>query len=76
MGVNHGGGDVFVAEEFLDGANIIALFQQVRSETVPERVAVCGLGDSAGPDGVFDGVLEVFLVDMVAAFLAAPRIEG
>ena len=75
MSVNHGGGDVFVAEEFLDGANIIALFQQVRSETVPERVAVGGLGDAAGPDCVFDGVLEVFLVDMVAAFLAATRIE-
>jgi hypothetical protein len=38
VGVNHRGGDVFVPEQFLDGTNIVAVFQQVRGKAVPKSV--------------------------------------
>ncbi len=38
MRINHRGLDIFVAEEFLNCANIIASFEQVCGEGVPESV--------------------------------------
>ena len=38
MRINHRGLDIFVAEEFLNCANIIASFEQVGREGVPESV--------------------------------------
>ena len=37
MGVNHGRSDVFVAQQFLNGTNVVPVFKQVRSEAVPPR---------------------------------------
>ena len=37
MGVNHGGSDVFVTEQFLNGTNVAPVFKQVRGEAVPPR---------------------------------------
>ena len=37
MGVNHGGSDVLVAEQFLNGTNVIPVFKQVRGEAVSPR---------------------------------------
>jgi len=34
MRIEHGGPDVFVPQEFLHGANVIAIFQQMGSKTV------------------------------------------
>ncbi len=76
VGVNHGSGDVFVAEELLDGANIVAVLEQMGSKTVPESVATGGFVDAGGADGVADGVLEVALGGVVAAFFAGARVEG
>jgi hypothetical protein len=39
VGVDHGGGDVAVAEELLDGADVGAVLQQVGGEGVAEGVA-------------------------------------
>jgi hypothetical protein len=39
VGVDHGGGDVAVAEELLDGADVVAGFQQVGGEGMAEGVA-------------------------------------
>lgn len=76
VGVNHGGGDVFVAEEFLDGANIIAALDEMGGEAVPECVTAGRFRNPSGLNGVFDGVLKVFLADMVTAGLAGTRIDG
>ena len=38
MGVNLGGGDVGVAEHFLDHAEVAAVLEEVGGETVPEGV--------------------------------------
>jgi hypothetical protein len=37
MGVDHGGRDIGVSEEFLHGANVIAIFQQMGSKAVAAR---------------------------------------
>jgi hypothetical protein len=34
MGVDHGGTDVFMAQELLNGANIVAIFQQMGSKAM------------------------------------------
>ena len=38
MGIDHGGLYVAVAEEFLDGADIVTLFQQMSGEAVPDAL--------------------------------------
>jgi hypothetical protein len=37
VSVNHGRGGVFVSEEFLNGADVLAVFKQMSGETVPPR---------------------------------------
>lgn len=61
MGVDHGGGDIAMAEQLLHGANVIAALEQVGGEAVPEGVATGGFGEAGGGAGQFDCVLEVFL---------------
>lgn len=39
MGVDHGGFDVFVSHEFLNGSDVSAGFEQVRSEGMAQRVS-------------------------------------
>ena len=38
VGVNHGGADIFVAQELLNGANVVARLQKVGGETVSKRM--------------------------------------
>jgi len=38
VGVDHGGFNVFVTKQFLDGADIVAIFQEVGGEGVSENV--------------------------------------
>ena len=42
VGVDLGGGEVGVAEEFLDGAEIVVVFEEVGGEAVAEGVRVAG----------------------------------
>jgi len=46
MGIDLGGLDVAVAEELLDGPDIVAVLEQVGGEGVPEGMAAYSLGDS------------------------------
>jgi hypothetical protein len=39
VGVNHSRANVLVAEQFLHGADVVPIGQQVRGERMPERVA-------------------------------------
>ena len=39
VGIDHRGGDVAVAEELLNGADVLAALEQVRGERVAESVA-------------------------------------
>jgi hypothetical protein len=46
MGINHRGFDIFVAEEFLDGADVVAVLQEVSGKGVPKGVTTDARGDS------------------------------
>ena len=46
VGIYLGGGDVRVAEEFLDGADVVTGFEEVGGEGVAEGVATEGFGDA------------------------------
>lgn len=41
MSINHCGFDVFVAEQFLDGSDVIAVLKQVGGERMPQGMAAC-----------------------------------
>src|SRR4030095_11132121 len=45
MGIDHGGLHVLMPEQFLHGPNIVAGFQQLRSERVPKGMAGDVFGD-------------------------------
>ena len=65
VGVDHGGGDVAVAEELLDGADVVAGFEQVSREAVPQAVASGVLRDLSGAAGITEGALEYGFVQVV-----------
>ena len=71
VGVDHGGGDVAVAEELLDSANVVAGLEEVGGEGVAEGVAAGRLGDFGGLAGRVEGTLEHGFVQVVAPQLAA-----
>ncbi len=74
MGVDHGRLHILVAEEFLHGPDVVARFQQMRGEAVPERVAGGMLWDPGLAHRGLHGPLDEGLIDMMAALLAGGRI--
>ena len=66
MGVDHGSFDVFVTEEFLDGADIVAALEVVGSEGVAEGMATDAFGNGCRSHGLFECFLESAFVEMVA----------
>ena len=58
MGVDHGGRDVAVAEELLDGADVVAGFEEVGREAVAEGVAGRRFGEARRADRLVEGALE------------------
>lgn len=67
VGVDHGGFDVFVPEEFLDGADVVAVLEEVGGEGVAEGVGGDGFLDAGFLGGGADGFLEEAGVEVVAA---------
>jgi hypothetical protein len=60
-----------VPEQFLDGADVVAVFQQVGGEGMPQRMGADGLSGFARPRRLADGALDDGFVQVVAAnFLA------
>ena len=57
VGVDHGGGDVAVAEELLDGADVVAGLEQVGGEGVAQGVAADSLGEPSGERRLTHGFL-------------------
>jgi hypothetical protein len=70
--VNHGRGDLAVAEKLLDGPDVMAALKKVRGEGVADRVAARALVDRAA--GAGHGALNVRLVVVMPALggLARP----
>jgi hypothetical protein len=55
-----------VAQQLLDGADVLPSLQQVRGERVAEGVAAGLLGHSGLVHGTFDGFLHHAWIEMVA----------
>ena len=70
VGVDHGRLDVAVAEEFLDGADVVSVLEEVGGEGVAQGVTGGGLGDARGSDGLFHGPLNHGRMEVVAATLS------
>src|SRR3954469_11742598 len=67
--------DVFVAEEFLDGADVVADLEQVSREAVPQRMNCGVLGDPGGSCGELEFALDDGLVHVVAAPLPGDAVD-
>src|SRR4051794_24307169 len=74
MGINHGGRHVFMAKEFLHGADVRAGFEQVSRKAVPESMRSSGLADVRTLGAQFHRPLQQSFVDMVAANDARTRV--
>ena len=64
--VDHGGGDVGMAEEILDGSDVGAVLEEAGCKRVTERVACGAFGDIGFADGVFELALHGGLVEVMA----------
>ncbi len=67
VGVDHGCAHVFVAEEFLNDTDVVAVFEQVGGEGVAEGVTTDPFGDAGLSGGGLDGFLESANVEVWAA---------
>ena len=65
MGVDHRGADVVVTEELLHGADVVAVFEEMRGERMPQRVAGGPLVNASLTHGVFHCPLDRAFVNVV-----------
>ena len=68
--VNHGGGDVGMTEETLNGADVSAGLKQVRREGMAHRVRSDALGDTCFANRFPDLACHRVVVEMVAGDFA------
>ena len=57
LGVDYGGFDVAVTEEFLNSADVVAALEEVGGEGVAEGVATDALCNNCRSHGLFEGFL-------------------
>ena len=67
MRVDHRSRDVPVPQEFLDRANVVAPFEQVRRKRVPQAVRCGRFGNSTPPDSALENTLDRRLMEMIPA---------
>lgn len=67
VGVDHGRRHVAVAEELLDGADVVTALQQVGGEGVAKGMATGTLVDASRADGAGHGSLHVRLMGVMPA---------
>jgi hypothetical protein len=65
VGVDHGGLDVLVAKQLLDGADVVAVLEQLGGECMPEGMRADGLRDGGLADGIPDGVLQDAFISII-----------
>ena len=76
VGVDHGGADVRVSQQGLDGANVRAPLQEMSGEAVPERMRTDPLADSRLADDSGNGLVDGTGVEVMPANLAGARVSG
>src|SRR6266545_4762194 len=63
-----------MAEQLLNGADVVAIFKQMRCETMPKSMATGCLHHACALDGSLDGPLQAILSNVVATDRARARI--
>ena len=58
MGIQHRCADIFVSEQFLDRADVIAIFQEMGRKTMAERMTTAAFLNAGALESVFDGLLQ------------------
>lgn len=74
MGVDHGGADILVPEQLLNGADVVTVFKQVGGKAVAKGVAGDRFGNAGQANGPFERPLKGAGVNVRPAFDAAARI--
>ena len=62
-------------QQFLDGANIVTSFEQMRGKRMPECVAARGFGDPCLPYGCFHAPLQHQLTHMMPPCNTTPGVD-
>src|SRR5688572_8969899 len=75
VGVDHRRGDVAVAEELLDGPNVVAALEQVGGEGVTERVRTGTLAEARTQGSLLHRALDDRFVEVMAAPLTARELD-
>ena len=75
VGVDHGGLELGVAEELLDGSDVVAGEEEMGGEGMPHRVGSGRLADPSVASGVLYGALDAAGVEVMAAALAAVAVD-
>jgi hypothetical protein len=70
------GFDILMAQEFLDGADVVSGFEQMGGEAVAEGVGCGRLGNAACLDRGAHSPLQIGVVGMVAACDTTARIDA
>jgi hypothetical protein len=68
MPIDHGGADIFVAEQCLYGTHVIATFQEMGRKAVSQGLATAALLNTRSAYSVLDGLLEHRFRHMLSAF--------
>ena len=76
MGINHSGFNVFVFEQFLDGADIIAVFKEVCGEAVAKNVGGNVFVNSCQFIGSTNRFLDTAITDVLSPFNASAGVFG
>src|SRR6266545_3524099 len=75
MGVDHGGGHVLVAQKLLDGADVVALTDQLSGKGMAQTVGRCRLGDTGAPHCLRHRLLHHGLVQVMSLPDAAASVR-
>jgi hypothetical protein len=65
-----------MAEQLLDGADVVAAFEQMRREAVAQRVTTRAFDEPRFTHGPLDGALDRAFTEVVPTHRAAARISG
>ena len=74
MGVNHGGADIGMAQQFLHGADVVTRQQQMGGKRVPQSVGRGGFGNIGQLQGPLERPLEGLLVLVMPALAGTTRV--
>ena len=74
MRIDHGGTNIAVAEQLLNGADVVAVFQQMRGETMAQRMTT-GMLINPGPGfGCFQPFIQRRIIQMMTAYLVRTQV--